>query len=370
MAVVERASTVSCSLARALAWFRGIDAPVLVHEMRVRQRGTKPFLVTLAYLLVLSLATVLILYFFMGEATRNRSDPQAGLADLGQGTYGAITFLQMIMIVLIVPALSAGAVSGERERKTLDLLSLTLLPSTSIVTQKLAAAIGQVVMLIFASIPVMGVVFLLGGVSPVELVVAYGVLMVTAIFVGSVGMLCSCLLRTSRASTLAAYITVVLFMAGVPIGGEYLMEVSRHGFYSPNGAFPWMMVIGYAFAGAVAALPAFGVVSLLARKKKAWKTRGVRIGAYGASCALMLLILSSPQLLGVTIDSFYVQGVFLPMYTNPFMALYSYMDAQFGNSSSLGTAWWMIGVTVGFGLGCAYLFRHISSAKLADMRRS
>ena len=41
-------------LMRFIAWLKRIDAPVLVQEMRVRQRGIKPFAVMLVYLLILS----------------------------------------------------------------------------------------------------------------------------------------------------------------------------------------------------------------------------------------------------------------------------------------------------------------------------
>lgn len=354
-------------LARLKQWLGRLDAPVLVQEMRVRQRGAKAFVVMLFYLLILSVATMLMVYFIMPHSTMDSRQ----MSELGQGIYAALTFLQLAMVVLIVPAYSSGAVSSERERGTFDLLALTLLTSSSIVTQKLAAAIGQVVMLILASVPVMSVVFLLGGVSPVEVIVAYGILLVTAIAVAALGMLCSCCLRNSRASTFAAYSIILLFMAGLPIGGVWLLDMARAGQSISDGAFPWMFALMFVFVGGVLSLMVYAPLALVMHNKaNIWRVRPFRMGVFGAVYALLLLVLSVPSATNVVIDSCYSQGLFLPMFVNPFVALAYFMEAQFGQSGRLGIAWWMIVATTVFSLGCAYLFRHISSARFAGLRRS
>jgi hypothetical protein len=344
-----------------------LEAPVLVQEMRVRQRGAKAFVVMLFYLLILSVATMLMVYFMMPHNTTDSRQ----MSELGQGIYAALTFLQLVMVVLIVPAYSSGAVSSERERGTFDLLALTLLSSSSIVTQKLAAAIGQVVMLILASIPVMSVVFLLGGVSPVEVIVAYAILLVTAIALGALGMLCSCCLRSSRTSTFAAYSIILLFMAGLPIGGAWLLDMARSGQSVSDGAFPWVFALMFTFVGGVLSLVIYAPLALIMHNKaNIWRVRAFRMGIFGAVYALLLLALTVPSTTDLVIDSCYSQGMFLPMFVNPFVALFCFMEAHFGPSGRLGLAWWMIVATAAFSLGCAYLFRHISSARFAGLRRS
>ena len=90
---------------------------------------------------------------------------------------------------------------------------------------------------------------------------------------------------------------------------------------------------------------------------------------FGAVYAGLLLVLTVPSATNVVVESCYSQGMFLPMFVNPFVALACYMDAHFG-SGRVVTAYWMIGATMAFSLGCAYLFRHISSARFAGLRRS
>jgi ABC-type transport system involved in multi-copper enzyme maturation permease subunit len=365
----EMKNSVGAMPARARAWFGRLDAPVLVQEMRVRQRGMKPFVVMLAYLLILSICTMLMIFFMMPE---QRSDSRQ-MSEMGQWIYAALTFLQLVMVVLIVPAYSSGAVSGERERGTFDLLALTLLSSSSIVTQKLAAAVGQVVMLILTSLPVMSVVFLLGGVSPIEVIVAYLVLLVTAIALGALGMLCSCCLRSSKAATFAAYLIIILFMAGLPIGGAWLLDMARaQQSILSDRAFPWTFAAMYLFVGGVLSLMIYAPLAVVMHgKTNIWRVRAFRMSIFGAVYALLLLALSGPSTTDMVVNSCYAQGMFLPLFVNPFVALFSFMDAQFGGySGRLGLAWGMIGATAAFSLGCAYLFRHISSARFAGLRRS
>jgi hypothetical protein len=351
-------------LARVRGWFGRIDAPVLVQEMRVRQRGIKPFAVLFFYLLILSGATVAMMILFMVDNPGGGSGTE--MSDLGRAVYAAITFLQMGMIVLIIPAYSAGAVSGERERKTFDLLALTLLSSSSIVTQKLAAAVAQAVMLILASAPVMSVVFLLGGVSPVEVIVAYAILLVTAVALGALGMLCSCCLGSSRASTFLSYVVILLFMAGLPLGGAWLLDMTRIGWQDFGGAFPWVVVLMFAFVGGVASLMVYAPLALVMHgRANVWRARAFRMGIFGAVYAGLLLVLTVPSATNLVVESCYSQGMFV----NPFVALFCYMDAHFG-SGQIRMAYWMIGATIGFSLGCAYLFRQISSARFAGLRRS
>lgn len=344
----------------ALSWFQIFDAPVLVHELRVRQRGIKPFAVMGVYLGILS--AIALLYIGFG-----RQDFQ-NVSELGKTLFGVLSVAQLAMIVLIVPAYSASAVSSERERGTFDLLALTLLSSMGIVTQKLAAAIAQSLMLIIASVPVMAIVFLLGGVSPYEILMSYGLLVVTAILLGALGLLCSCCLRNSRTSALVTYLIMLSFYAGLPIGGAWFLSVANRGTDYAAGAFPWMFVMMFLFVGGVSSLLAYAPLCLVMHNRPTWRSRAFRMGVFGGVYALLLLLLSSPRAMDAAVASCYSQGLFLPMFVNPFVALVSYIDALTSGSSGWTTAYWMVGATIGFSLGTAYLFRHLASLRFAGLR--
>jgi ABC-type transport system involved in multi-copper enzyme maturation permease subunit len=80
---------------------------------------------------------------------------------------------QLTVALFIIPAFAAGAISGEREQGTYELLHATLISPTSIVLSKVLAAAGYVLLLLLASAPAMTVLHLLGGVSIETLLKCY-----------------------------------------------------------------------------------------------------------------------------------------------------------------------------------------------------
>ena len=77
---------------------------------------------------------------------------------------------QTLLVVFLAPAFTAGAISLEREKQTLDLLATTPISSLAIVLGKLASALTFVFLLILSSIPLTALVFMFGGVSPDDLI--------------------------------------------------------------------------------------------------------------------------------------------------------------------------------------------------------
>mgnify|MGYP000850611653 CR=1 FL=1 len=344
---------------------RNVEAPVLVQEMRVRQRGIRPFAVMLAYLLILSVVGVLILYY------NYPSDPTASnMADLGRQLYAGLAMAQLAMVCLIVPAYSSASVSSERERGTFDLLSLTLLSSSAIVTQKLVAAMGQALMLIFASLPIMAIVFFLGGVSPMELVLAYALILVTAIFLGSLGMVCSCSVKSSKTSTFIAYLIMFCLFLGLPLGSLWLQSISRQNLFAYDAIPLWATMLIFIFVGGVGAVLAYAPLSLLLSRKPIWRVRAFRMSIFGAVYALLLLLVTCPRAADIVLNANGTGNVPVALYINPFAALALYMESWWGGLSAASNAYVMIAVTAAFSIGCALIFRYASSARLAGLRSS
>jgi hypothetical protein len=77
-----------------------------------------------------------------------------GTIDWGVETIGGImVLLQVALIVLLTPALSAGLISAERERGAWDLLRMTPLSSGAILWGKLASVVLTLVLILFATLP-------------------------------------------------------------------------------------------------------------------------------------------------------------------------------------------------------------------------
>ena len=192
----------------------GITA-VAVKELRGRMRGRRAFVILTVYLLLLAG------FGWMMELIleRQHSGAVAGSAALasaqvGQGIFIAMLMLETLLVIALAPAFTAGAISLEREKQTLDMLATTPVSSLSIVLGKLLSALTYLFILIFASIPLTAMVFVFGGVSPDDVVRGYAVLLATALGLGSVGLFCSALMKRTQAATIATYFGVLAVTIG------------------------------------------------------------------------------------------------------------------------------------------------------------
>ncbi|OPX44485.1 ABC-2 family transporter protein [Ruminiclostridium hungatei] len=182
--------------------------PVLQKELKVKMRSWKAAILIGVYNLVLLLLTIFILKMTIANG--------AGVPTQSTifGTYAFLVAAQFGLIALITPALTAGAVSGEREKQTLDILLSTTLNHGSIITGKLFASLSQVILLLISSIPVFSIIFLYGGIGFVQLIQVYLFFIVVAITLGSIGIFFSTYIKKSTAANVLTYAVVVFLGIG------------------------------------------------------------------------------------------------------------------------------------------------------------
>ena len=194
----------------------GISA-IIVKELRGRMRGRRAFIVLTIHVLLLT-AFAWMLMRLNEESISSRGgladQAQFASAEIGRGIFVGLMLLQTLMIAVLAPAATAGAISSEREHQTLDLLAVTPISSLAIVLGKLLSALAWVFVLILASIPVTGLVFVFGGVAPDDMLRAYVVLFATVIGLGSVGIFFSALTRRTGASTGLTFVATLAFVVG------------------------------------------------------------------------------------------------------------------------------------------------------------
>ncbi len=116
----------------------------------------------------------------------------------------------------IAPALTAGAISAEREHQTFDLLRTTLLRARSLVVGKLLAATLFLWLLLFTAVPLQGLAFLFGGVAIEEILIAIVTLMITAFAFSTLGLFFSSLVKRTLISTVLSYGTALIVVFGIP----------------------------------------------------------------------------------------------------------------------------------------------------------
>ncbi|MFQ6118497.1 MAG: ABC transporter permease [Methanosarcinales archaeon] len=179
-----------------------LENPVLIKELRERMRGRIAFILLTVYLLflfaVLFLAWPHISRYYPGW-------------DVGREIFQGISMILMAIVVFITPSFTSGAISSERERKTLDLLITTLLKPRTIVFGKMIASLSYLVLLLAASLPFISVSFMFGGVAPSEVATAYFILIVTMFTVATIAMFFSILFKKTFIASGASY-GIILFL--------------------------------------------------------------------------------------------------------------------------------------------------------------
>jgi ABC-2 type transport system permease protein len=263
----------------ALRATSGISA-IIVKELRGRMRGRRAFIVMTIHVLLLTLLAWMFQRLneenlantgqFGGQATY-------ASASVGRGIFVGLMMLQTLMVAVLAPAATAGAISSEREHQTLELLAVTPISSLAIVLGKLLSALAWVFVLILASIPVTALVFVFGGVAPDDMLRAYLVLFATVIGLGSVGIFFSALTRRTGASTGLTFVTTLVVVVGSIFLWIFLSNTSS---ISSNG---------------LRRQPSEALLYLNPFVAQADVACGTEEGGFGNSCNLMSGILGTPD---------------------------------------------------------------------------
>ena len=116
--------------------------------------------------------------------------------------------------LLIVPALAGGSIAVEREKDTLEQLSLTLIRPTGLLAAKLVNAAGLFVLMVLGAMPVVATVFFSVGLDWRELAAALILVLSAAVLSGAVGLMCSAFFRRPVVALIASYLGTIMINGG------------------------------------------------------------------------------------------------------------------------------------------------------------
>lgn len=227
---------------------------VSVRELRGRMRGVRSFAIITVFLLLMG-SFVILLYLL--QLPRLRTSDVIITGNLGQLLFFGVVGVELMLIAFIVPALTAGAITGERERKTYDLLQTTLLSAPTFIVGKMESALGYIVLLLMSAIPLQSVAFLFGGVSQTEVYVTFILLMATALLLGALGMFFSAIVDKTMSSTVRVYTVAIMIVFGLPLltlfffQGTFVSAINQVGSNAGNPARETVMIYGDMFLGSL-----------------------------------------------------------------------------------------------------------------------
>jgi ABC-type transport system involved in multi-copper enzyme maturation permease subunit len=129
-------------------------------------------------------------------------------ARFGLLLFQVIAYMQLTLLLFFAALSAASTISREKDRRTFVLLLMTDLRNHEIVLGKLLGSLLQIVILLAMMVPVLGLLILLGGISPEQVTQATLVLAATALAAGSLGGL----VALWREKTFPALALTVLFL--------------------------------------------------------------------------------------------------------------------------------------------------------------
>lgn len=186
------------------------DNPVLQYELVGNLRRGRSFLMLLGYVGLLGV----IVYLRWPESTQvDVSNPVQSRRLIDMFFLG-----QFVLASLLVPSMAAGAFTGEKERKTYEMLLASPLKPGAIILGKLLASLAHVLLLVVASLPIVMLVLPQGGVSLYEVLSAYVGLLAGIVTFGFASLAFS----TIFSRTVAAISVTMLAILPVLIGAASL----------------------------------------------------------------------------------------------------------------------------------------------------
>src|SRR5207248_4778958 len=104
---------------------------------------------------------------------------------------------------------AAGTITGEKERKTYEMLLASPLEPMTILVGKLLSSLTYLVLLSLSSLPLMILCFLLGGIMLSEIARAYLTLILAAGTFGLLSIACSSYFRRTSSALVVSYLVIL-----------------------------------------------------------------------------------------------------------------------------------------------------------------
>lgn len=198
-----------------LGWrfFASLIGPVLVFDAIKTGRKKRNFFLRVAYAIALGVIFTMIytswsaLAIRMGGGTIRPKD----LAQLAESFFSTFMVIQFILVCVLTPASTAGAIAEEKERRTLEFLLATDLRDREILFGKLATRVGGLGLLLIAGLPVLGMIQFFGGIDPEMVFAGFAATLALMLSLAALSIASSVISRKARDAIALTYLAAVAY---------------------------------------------------------------------------------------------------------------------------------------------------------------
>ena len=205
--------------------------PIVKKDLQVTARRMHFSWGLFAYEMALALAFMLAIS--MIQADSNSYYSSGNVYSYLIYLFPALAIIQVCIVALIVPIMTASAISGEKERQTFDIMLTTCISPLSIVLGKVASAVIRVLFFVTAGMPIMSLAFVVGGLEWSSLLYFVLTIIMLSVLSGSIGIFCSSFCRKSLLAVVLSYVFyfVIYILTFLPVilkslwgKGDYIGE--------------------------------------------------------------------------------------------------------------------------------------------------
>jgi len=179
--------------------------PMIRKELRQRLRERRGWILPSLYLVVVAAVATFAYY----EMTASEGGHIQG-AEIGVMMFLVAAYTQLSLLLLLSPIFSAGALTIEKEQRTLPALLVTLLGGYRIWWGKLVASLLFVFLLLVAALPILSTAFAFGGISLWPVFSATMTTVIILLTINAISLYWSSAFRRSVVATAVSYVTVVI----------------------------------------------------------------------------------------------------------------------------------------------------------------
>ena len=194
--------------------------PIYKKEVRTGMRTARAAALIIGFNTILAIVAFVMFYNATKGITNMGALDYSGLTEL----YTVMAYIEFGIIAIVVPAITAGAVVGERERQTLDVMLASKVSSFSIIWGKMLSCAQLVVIVCMSSLPVLSIVFIYGGIRISNLLVLLFAVICIGFYFGSIGIFASCICKRTTTAVIAAYLGMVV-VVGLTGGVVYVTGI-------------------------------------------------------------------------------------------------------------------------------------------------
>jgi ABC-type transport system involved in multi-copper enzyme maturation permease subunit len=196
---------------------RWLAGPIMDKELRVMARRKRSYLVRFLYLVVMLLVVAVPWAQMMRGGSSNAAWRVSQMSQIGITLTLILTWMQFLSAQLLAVVFLSSAISDEIYHKTLGVLMTTPITGFQIVFGKLISRLLSLMILIGLSLPVLGLISLLGGVPWGYVISSFCITLTAALFAGTLSLFISIFQKRAYSVIVQTILAMIIWYLGVPV---------------------------------------------------------------------------------------------------------------------------------------------------------